>query len=83
MLAKLTAKNQLTLPKAILQQLAFDTDAIEYFSVACDNGKIILTPVQVQAYEQSAEAVRKKLSSLGITKDDVAQAIAWSRGGAK
>jgi hypothetical protein len=46
MLAKRTSKNQVTLPKAIVQQ---------------------------------ADAVRAKLDALGITQDDVCDALAWSR----
>ncbi|CAK7067344.1 MAG: hypothetical protein DELT_01704 [Desulfovibrio sp.] len=70
MLAKLTSKNQLTLPKAIVQQI----DA-EYFEVSAENGRVILTPVKIQR----ADAVREKLEALGISEDDVADAIAWAR----
>ena len=44
MLAKMTAKNQLTLPKTV-------TDAVGptyYFDVETRNGQIILTPVRIQ-----------------------------------
>lgn len=71
MLAKLTSKNQLTLPKAVVQQIGKP----EYFNVSLENGRIILTPVQVQ----SADAVRSKLAALGITEDDVSEAVNWSR----
>lgn len=70
MLAKLTSKNQLTLPKAIVQQV----DA-EYFEVSTENGRVILTPVKFQR----ADAVRDKLATLGISEEDVHAAIAWSR----
>ncbi|SBV91955.1 conserved hypothetical protein [uncultured delta proteobacterium] len=70
MLAKLTSKNQLTLPKAIVQQV----DA-EYFEVSTENGRVILTPVKLQR----ADSVREKLEALGISEDDVAEAIAWAR----
>ena len=42
MLAKLTSKNQLTLPKAIVQQI----DQPEYFDVSLEDGRIVLTPMQ-------------------------------------
>ncbi|MDR1776487.1 MAG: AbrB/MazE/SpoVT family DNA-binding domain-containing protein [Desulfovibrio sp.] len=71
MLAKVTSKNQLTLPKAIMRQLG----DISYFDVQADNGKIILTPVKVNA----GDNVREKLRSLGITEDDVADAVAFAR----
>ena len=71
MLAKRTSKNQLTLPKAIVQMVG-ETD---YYDVTAQNGKIVLTPVRVQ----QADAVRAKLEELGITEEDVADAITWAR----
>ena len=73
MLAKITTKNQLTLPKAVMQQ----TGKLEYVAISLENGRIILTPVQVQP----ADAVRNKLAALGITEQDVEDAVSWSRGG--
>ena len=71
MLAKLTSKNRLTLPKALVAQM----DAAEYFEVSVENGRIVLTPVRVQR----AQAVRDKLGQLGITEEDVDAAVAWAR----
>ena len=42
---------------------------------ALTDGKIVLTPVRLQ----QADAVRAKLEALGITQDDVEDAIAWAR----
>ena len=70
MLAKLTSKNQLTLPKSIVQQAG-----AEYFEVSTENGRVILTPVKIQR----ADCVREKLDALGISEDDVLAAIAWAR----
>ena len=74
MLAKLTAKNQLTLPKAAVAAV----DAADYFDVAAENGRIVLTPVRVNR----AGVVRAKLAELGLSEADVADAIAWARSGA-
>jgi hypothetical protein len=71
MLAKLTSKNQLTLPKAVVDA----TGVVEYYEVTTDAGRIILTPVRVQR----ADAVRAKLAQLGIGEKDVKDAVAWSR----
>lgn len=71
MLAKRTTKNQLTLPKAIIEA----TGAADYYEVNAENGRIILTPLRIQR----ADAVRSKLSQLGITAGDVKEAIAWAR----
>lgn len=72
MLAKLTSKNQITLPKAAMAGIG----AAEYFDVEVENGRIVLTPVRVQP----AHAVRDKLAALGITEQDVRDAVDWARG---
>ena len=71
MIAKLTAKNQLTLPNEVLANYP-DT---EYFEVTDDNGRIVLSPVRLA----KADAVRSKLAERGITEDDVAEAVGWAR----
>lgn len=71
MLAKLTSKNQLTLPKSITNPLG----PIEYFDVASRNGQIILTPVRIQR----SDAVRAKLAELDLSEADIAAAITWAR----
>ena len=71
MLAKLTAKNQLTLPKAVTQAVG----PAEYFEVEAHDGRIVLTPVRIQR----GDAVRAKLAELELTEADVARAVAWAR----
>ena len=71
MLAKLTSKNQITLPKAILSSLP----KTEYFDVTAADGIIRLAPVRISR----ADAVRAKLSELGISEQDVSEAVAWVR----
>ncbi|MFO0037922.1 MAG: AbrB/MazE/SpoVT family DNA-binding domain-containing protein [Synechococcaceae cyanobacterium] len=70
-LAKLTSKNQLTLPKTIVQQAG----GPDYFDVAWENGRIVLTPV----HPGGAARVRSRLAALGISEADVAEAVAWAR----
>lgn len=71
MLAKITAKNQLTLPKSLTQAVG----ATEYFDVEARDGQLILTPVRIQR----GDAVRAKLVELDLTDDDMAAAVAWAR----
>jgi hypothetical protein len=73
MLTKLTAKNQITLPKKVTQALS----PFEYLEVETRNGQIVLTPVRLQR----AESLRAKLAELEITERDVSQAVAWARSG--
>lgn len=75
MIAKLTSKNQLTIPKAILSSYP-DT---EYFHVTDDDGRIVLAPVPLD----NAATVRSKLVNLGITDQDIADAVSWARSKAR
>ena len=71
MLAKLTSKNQLTLPKAAISGL----EGTEYFDVTTENGRIVLTPMRLAR----AGVVRAKLAEMGLSEADIAEAIAWAR----
>ncbi len=71
MMAKLTSKNQLTLPKDIVRRFP----ETRYFEVTEAEGRIVLTPLRLS----KADAVREKLEMLGITEDDIGAAKAWAR----
>jgi len=76
MLCKRTYKNQITLPKKIME----DFKDVEYFQAKTRAGKIILEPVQLTALsDRPLERVRRKIASLGLTEKDVEEAIAWAR----
>ena len=71
MLAKITSKNQLTLPKSITAAIG----PVEYFDVEAREGQIILTPVRIQR----GDAVRAKLAELDLGPADIAAAVKWAR----
>jgi len=71
MLAKMTTKNQLTLPKSVTAAVG----AGEYFDVEVRNGQIVLTPVRIQR----ADAVRAKLAALDLEARDIDDAVTWAR----
>jgi len=71
MLAKMTSKNQLTLPKSVTNALG----DVEYFDVQTKDGQVILTPVRIQR----ADAVRAKLAALDLNEQDIADAVTWAR----
>ncbi|MBW4090881.1 MAG: AbrB/MazE/SpoVT family DNA-binding domain-containing protein [Proteobacteria bacterium] len=71
MLAKLTGKNQLTLPKQALDALG----PVSHFQVEVEGDRLVLTPARIGA----AAAVRHKLAELGITEADVTDAVGWAR----
>ena len=71
MLAKMTVKNQLTLPKAVASRFG----GVEYFEVSTDGSSIVLRPLVLSR----ADEVRQRLANLGIVEQDVAAAVDWAR----
>ncbi len=70
-LAKKTSKNQLTLPKAVVDRFP----GVSYFDVREEGGRIVLSPVVPAA----AERVREKLQEVGIEPEDIEKAVRWAR----
>jgi hypothetical protein len=75
MLTKKTSKNQITIPKKILQQIP---ESI-YFDVSARAGEIVLKPVSVQPTEDRLSLVRDKIASLGLKESVLEDAIRWAR----
>lgn len=71
MLAKKTVKNQLTLPKKIVDQFP----DVNYFEVKSEHGGILLLPVR----QNRMEALRRKMVRLGLSPADLTRAVKWSR----
>ncbi len=71
MLAKLTSKNQITLPKALVNKFP----GTEYFDVQEEAGQLVLKPVKLR----DLDAVWRKIESLGITEKDIGDAVKWAR----
>jgi hypothetical protein len=71
MLAKMTVKNQLTLPKAVVTRFT----GVEYFDVSTDGASIVLRPLR----RSRADEVREQLAALGIDEHDVNAAVDWAR----
>jgi len=76
MLCKRTYKNQITLPKKVMEQF----EDYEYFEVKVSKGKIVLEPVKMIPKDKILlERVRDKISALGMTSQDIEDAITWAR----
>jgi hypothetical protein len=73
MLAKKTVKNQITLPKAIVEKLP----ATDYFEVGIRGEEIVLRPVVIEAKGIRIEKIRAKMKALGLSEKDVDAAIRW------
>lgn len=75
MLAKKTSKNQLTLPKEIVGNFP----GIDLFDATIEQNRIVLTPMKVIPITVSLSGVRSKMKKLGLTPDDVGEAVKWAR----
>ncbi len=73
MLAKLTAKNQITIPKKIIDQMP----DVRYFDVELKDGAIVLKPLRI--YDMDLERIRAKVKKIGLSQKSVAEAIRWAR----
>jgi len=73
MLAKITSKNQITIPKKIMNQIGGTT----YFDVQVKDGRISLTPLKT--YDMDLEKIRSKMKKLGLSAKSVSEAIEWAR----
>jgi bifunctional DNA-binding transcriptional regulator/antitoxin component of YhaV-PrlF toxin-antitoxin module len=72
-LAKKTSKNQITLPRAVVELFP----GVEYFDVREEEGRIVLRPVR----PGGADEVRRKLAALKVAERDIAAAVRWARKG--
>ena len=75
MLVKKSSKNQITLPKEILNKIP-DT---QFFEVKLEEGKIVLIPVRVIPAEISLAQIRQKIRKKKITEKTIDEAIKWAR----
>lgn len=70
-LAKKTSKNQLTLPKAVVDEFP----GVDYFEVAAEADRIVLRPLRLR----QADEVRQRLAAAGIGGADIRAAITAAR----
>ena len=71
MLAKITAKNQPTPSKRVVEALGNPS----CFEVEIDGDRLVLT----LSRPGSANAVRRKLQALDLLESDATDAVAWAR----
>jgi hypothetical protein len=73
MMAKMTSKNQITIPKKIVEQIP----ETKYFDVELKDGLIVLKPMQF--YETDLDKIRSKMKGLGLKPNSVREAVKWAR----
>lgn len=59
-LVKLTSKNQISLPKALLAKLP----ATRYFDIVVEGGRLVLKPVKVTELNAEGEQARRRLADI-------------------
>lgn len=73
MLAKKTSKNQITIPKKVLELIP----PAEYFDVSVVDGNVLLRPVQIRHTDLAG--IRSKMERLGLDASSVSDAVNWAR----
>jgi len=74
MLCKKTYKNQITLPKKVVEKFK----GVDYFYIEEDEDKIILRPVDIRPSNVLSK-IRENIASMGLTEKDIEDAINWAR----
>ena len=69
MLAKMTSKNQITLPRSMTASVG----SPEYFDVEARSGQIVLTPVRMHRHT----AARAKLTEPDLLEQDILDEVNW------
>ena len=73
MLAKVTSKNQITIPKKIIDKIP----DVKHFDIEFKNGVVILKPIKL--FDTNLHQIRSKLKKLGLKEDSVAEAMEWAK----
>jgi bifunctional DNA-binding transcriptional regulator/antitoxin component of YhaV-PrlF toxin-antitoxin module len=73
MLAKITSKNQITIPKKIIEKMP----GVKHFDVELKDGVVILKPIKY--FDTNLDQIRSKMKKLGLKEDSVAEAIQWAK----
>lgn len=76
MLCRLGAKNQITLPKELLDGIS----GREYFEARREGVRIVLEPVVVRPYEtRELSDIRSQVAGAGVDEDDIESLVAEAR----
>ena len=73
MLAKITSKNQITIPKKIIEKIP----NVKHFDIELKDGVIIMKPIKF--YDTNLDQIRAKIKKIGLKENSVAEAIKWAK----
>ena len=65
MLAKITSKNQITIPKKIMTQIP----EVKYFDLELRDGIIFMKPLKL--YDTNLDQIRSKIQTLGLEPNSI------------
>lgn len=77
MLAKLTSKNRITIPKSIMARFP----NVQCFDVDYVDGRILLKPLKMNGTDFAE--MKAKIKRLGLSEDCVDEAVRWARSRSK
>ena len=75
---KLSPKNQLTLPKSIINRFP----GTQYFEIGTRENEVILRPARMCIQGETLKEVRNKIRNLGLKEDIISEAIRNTRNNA-
>ena len=73
MFAKMTSKNQITIPKKIIEKIP----NVKHFDIELKDGVIIMKPIKF--YDTNLDQIRAKIKKIGLKENSVAEAIKWAK----
>jgi len=73
MLGKITSKNQITIPRKIIEKIP----DVKHFDIEFRDGVVMLKPIKI--FDTNLDQIRSKIKKLGLKEDSVAEAIQWVR----
>jgi len=73
MLVKVTSKNQITVPKKIMEKFP----GTQYFEIESTGDAVLLKPLKIS--DASLEQIRAKIDQLGLKPTSIREAVKWAR----
>jgi hypothetical protein len=73
MLGKMTSKNQITIPRKIIEKIP----DVKHFEIEFKDGVVMLKPVRI--LDMNLDQIRSKMKKLGLKDDSIVEAIQWAR----
>ena len=73
MFVKVTSKNQITIPKKIMEKFS----GTQYFEIKSTGDAVMLKPLKIS--DASLDQIRTKIDQLGLKSTSIQEAVKWAR----